>query len=231
MEVQASEVQVHRPGDGVAVVHQVDLGVDEPRRILVDPHTGLGEHLVVRPGDGVDVPLVGNVGRDDPHVQAGLGRGEKGGGDLVVQDQVGRHDIDGFHRPLEEGQEGTLGDVLVVQGRVAEGLDKALAPGQAVGVRRPQRRHVLQLPGGGIPLGEEHHHHGPHGLPAEHQPAVLPVAEALAAVDVLVGQVDAAGEAHLAVDNHELSVVAVVEPAGEHRHKGVEDPGLDAQLP
>src|SRR5699024_11784544 len=65
-------------------------------------------HFVVGPGDGMDIPLVWDMGRDDPHVQAGLGGGEQGGGDLVVQDQIGGHNIDGPDRPLEQGQQRTL---------------------------------------------------------------------------------------------------------------------------
>ena len=231
MEVEAPEVQVHGAGDGVAAVHQVDLGVDKARRILIDPDACLGEHFVVGPGDGMDIPLVWDMGRDDPHVQAGLGGGEQGGGDLVVQDQIGGHNIDGPDGPLEQGQQRTLADVLVVQRRIAEGLDEALAAGQAVGIGGPEGGDILQGPGVGVPHGEEHHGHGPDGLAPEKDAAVLPVAEPLMAVDVLVGQIDAAGEAHLSVNNHQLPVVPVVEPSGEHRHEGVEDLGPNAHLP
>ena len=49
-------------------------------------------------------------------------------------------------------------------------------------------------------------------------------------VDILVGQIDAAGEADVAVDDADLAVVAGVEAAGEDRHKGVKDATLDAHL-
>ena len=56
------------------------------------------------------------------------------------------------------------------------------------------------------------------------------MAEAFLFIDVLVGQIDAAGEARFAVDDHELPVVAVVEPAGHDRHEGIERLGPDAPL-
>ena len=49
-------------------------------------------------------------------------------------------------------------------------------------------------------------------------------------VDILVGQVDAAGKAGPAVDNEQLPVVPVVQPQGHHRHQPVEHPALDSLL-
>ena len=46
-------------------------------------------------------------------------------------------------------------------------------------------------------------------------------------VDILVGQIDASGKAHLTVNDHQLAVVSVVEPQGHHGDKAVKDPALD----
>ena len=56
------------------------------------------------------------------------------------------------------------------------------------------------------------------------------VAEAAAAVDVLVRQVHAAGVGYLAVDDQDLAVVAVVVVGGDHRSDRREHLAGDAQL-
>ena len=56
------------------------------------------------------------------------------------------------------------------------------------------------------------------------------MAEALDLVDVFIREVHAAREAHLAVDEHELAVVAVIEPAGKDRDERVKDVRLNAHL-
>src|SRR5699024_10124164 len=61
------------------------------------------------------------------------------------------------------------------------------------------------------------------------QAKVLPVAELFHAVDILVGQVDAARESDLAVDNHHFAVVAAVERALQ-KQKRVERRAADALL-
>ena len=74
----------------------------------------------------------------------------------------------------------------------------------------------------------EHDGEAPDRLPPEHDRGVLPVAVELLDVDILVGEVDAAGKAGVAVDDADLAVVAVVHPQVDNRDEGVEDAGPDA---
>ena len=70
-----------------------------------------------------------------------------------------------------------------------------------------------------VPHGEEHDRHGPHRIAPKQNGIVLPMAESQLLVDVFVCQIDASGEAHLAVDNQQLPVIPVVEPGGHDRDK------------
>ena len=56
------------------------------------------------------------------------------------------------------------------------------------------------------------------------------MAEALDLVDVFIREVHAARKSHFAVDEHELAVVAVIEPAGEDGDERVKDVRLDPHL-
>ena len=56
------------------------------------------------------------------------------------------------------------------------------------------------------------------------------MAEALDFVDVFIREVHAARKSHLSVDEHELAVVAVIEPAGKDGDERVKDVRLNAHL-
>ena len=82
---------------------------------------------------------------------------------------------------------------------------------------------VVRLTGAeSVPEVEEHHGETPRSIALDAQGGVLPVAEALLRVDILVGQVHAAGVGDAPVDDHDLAVVAVVHHQREHRHHRVE---------
>ena len=117
----------------------------------------------------------------------------------------------------------------MVQRAVCKRLQIALAL-CILRIIRPERSHILLQPRDIVPDAEEHHHHRPDGLAFYQNAAVLPVAEALDLVDVFIREVHAARKSHLSVDEHELAVVAVIEPAGEDRDERVKDVRLNAHL-
>ena len=227
MEEQAAVVQIHRPHRGEAVVHHEVLGVNEAGGVLIDAHPRLQQGRVVGPGDLEHIPLVRDVGGDDPHIHPGLGRVAQGGVGGHVDDQIGGGDIDILPGFADHVQIDRLAHRLPVQGGVGVGLDIA-GPGAGGGGLRAEVVELLLPAAAVVPHGEEHHRHGPNRVPLQQDGAVLPVAEALPPVDILVSQVDASGEAHLSVDDQEFPVVPVVEAQGHHRHKAVEHPALDA---
>ena len=120
----------------------------------------------------------------------------------------------------------------VVHGAVGVGLHKALGPlvcrhgGQVALVGRSRVVHVAL--NRGVPHLQERGRQALHGRTLQAHARVLPMAKGVRDVEVLVGDVVAAREAHAAVDDRDLAVVAVVEKQVEARGKGVEHLCLDA---
>ena len=52
--------------------------------------------------------------------------------------------------------------------------------------------------------------------------------QAVILVDVFIAKVDAAGEAHFAIDDHDLAVIAVIVDAADNGTEGVELMGVDS---
>ena len=229
VKIQAPEVHIDCSDDGVLVVCQADLRVDEAGLELENAHARLRQRLVVCPRHSMDVPFVRNARRDDAHVNACFCRYAERRDHLVVQNQIRRHDPEPAAGGLDEALEDRRAHVLVVQRAVCKRLQIALAL-RILRIVRAERGHILLQPRDIVPDAEEHHHHRPDGLAFYQNAAVLPVAEALDLVDVFIREVHAAREAHFAVDEHELAVVAVIEPAGEDGDKRVKDVRLNAHL-
>ena len=120
-----------------------------------------------------------------------------------------------------------LAHPLPVQRTVAVGGGEALCRDR-IG-RRGEEFIELRLPADAPHLKEEDSQR-PDSLPLQHDGGVLPAAILLDVVDVLIGEVHAAGKAHLSVDDEDLPVVAVVVMGGDEGLDGREHPALNAQL-
>ena len=82
-----------------------------------------------------------------------------------------------------------------------------------------------------LPHLHELHSKAPGPVPRQANGAVLPVAEALDPVGVLVSDVDTAGVGHITIDNSDLPVVTVIEvQAVDIPVDGVEDLHLDPRV-
>ena len=229
MKIQAPKIHIDCSDDGVLVVCQADLRMDEAGLELKNTHACLRQRLVVCPRHSVDVPFVRNTRRDNAHIDARFCRHAERRDHLVIQNQIRRHDPEPVAGGLDEALENCCAHVLVVQRAVRERLQIALAL-CILRIIRPERSHILLQPRDIVPDAEEHHHHRPDGLAFYQNAAVLPVAEALDLVDVFIREVHAARKSHLSVDEHELAVVAVIEPAGKDRDERVKDVRLNAHL-
>ena len=69
---------------------------------------------------------------------------------------------------------------------------------------------------------EEHHREVPDRRALGAESCVLPVAEPLFFIDILVGQIDAARIGCISVHDHDLPVVAVIHDQRHQRHHRVE---------
>ncbi len=211
------------------IVRQTDLRVDEAGLELKNAHARFRQNLVIGPRHGVDVPLVGDARRDDAHVDAGLRGHAQSRDHLVVQDQIRRHDPEPPAGRLDEALEDRRADIFVVERAVGKGLDIALSK-RLLAVIGPESLDVFFETRDIVPDAQKHHHHRPHRAAAHQNAAVLPLAEALFFVDILVGKIHPARKTGLAVDDHELAVVAVIEPPGQNRNEGIEHVRLNAHV-
>ena len=66
-----------------------------------------------------------------------------------------------------------------------------------------------------VPHGEEHHRQVPHRVPFQDNGGILPVTVFFIGVDILIRQIDAAGEAGVPVDYADFPVIPVIEPGGK----------------
>ena len=167
---------------------------------------------------------------DDAHVHPRLGRVAQGRIDAVTDDQIGRHGVHIALGLVDKVEVDRLPHRLLVQRVIRVGLD--IVPRSLRGLRRqlvrPEAAVVLLHVPGVLPHGQEHDGHAPHRLPLEENGRVFPVAIPQLLVDILVGQVDAAGKGGVAVDDTELPVVPVVHADGNHRLEAVEAAAGDA---
>lgn len=70
------------------------FGVNKPGGILINFYSTAQKGLIIGACQFVDKPFVWDVGGENPHVNAALGRGGQGGEHFVVQDQIRGCDVD-----------------------------------------------------------------------------------------------------------------------------------------
>ena len=229
MVIEAAVIQVDGAHGGLPVVGHEDFGMDKTRRVLVDPHPGGQQASVVGLGQSVGQALVRDAGKDEAYVYAPLGGEFQRRLHLLVQDQIGGHDVHIVPCPVQNVQIHPFAHPFPVQGTVGIGHDEARCPGAALR-RRVQSLPALQPARLQVPHLQEHQREAAHRLAPQQHAAVLPVAEAAHLVDILIRQVHAAGEGHLPVDHQDLPVVPVVVVGGHKGHHRREGLGPDAQL-
>ena len=84
----------------------------KPRCVFVNLHPRLKQFKIVILGHMVDIPLIGDMGGDDLHPDAGFCRHQKGTGHFVVENQVGCHDVDVSAGVVEDVQIDRFRDAL-----------------------------------------------------------------------------------------------------------------------
>ena len=226
LKVKAAVIQVAAAHGRIEVIRHHRLGVDKAGGELEDSGSRLQQHRVVGLGHGEDAFFVRDVRRHDAHVHPRPGGDAEGGGDGLVDGQIGRSDIEvplGLrdHLQVQVRPYGVVGvgRVGIGDNDTSGGLQRRQLPG-------PEQAEV----GAGVlvvPHGQEEDGQAPSGLPPQAQGVVLPVAKALFSVHVFVGQVQTADVAGHAVDDGDLPVVPVVLVDGQDGHQGLENAAQD----
>ena len=158
MQIQAAEVQIDCADNSLLRVGQIDLGVDEARRIFEDTHACARQLLIVCARDRVDIPFVRDAGRDDAHVDACFCRDAQRRGHFIVQDQIRRHDPHPLLRRGNDGLQNRRADVLVVERTVGKRLEKARAA-PLFRIVCAEAAHILLRPVNVAPEGQKHDRH------------------------------------------------------------------------
>ena len=171
MEVEAAVVEIDRADCCDPVIGDKDLGMDEAGGIFVDPNPLLGQRFIEGPGHAEDHFFVRDAGGDDPDVDTASGSEPQGIYELVVQDEVGGHDIAVVLCLIQDIHIDILADMVLIQRHVGVGDDIAVpgfrifsgslfalgrcGGGRILG-RQPELREVLFLIREGLPVGEKH---------------------------------------------------------------------------
>ena len=224
--VQAPEIQIGGSHGGHGIVADEGLGVVEADGIFVDLHAASQQLPVVGAGGEMDDPLVPSVGRQDPHIHAALCCQTQSGDHAVVYNEIGGVDVEIVLCIVDDLQIDVLAHIVIVRGAVGVGLDEAVV--DAGGRDGAEPDDVLVLLRHQLPHLQKDQGKAPGGIAPEHNGTVPPVAVFLHGVDILVRQIDAAGEGHLSVDDGDLPVIPVVLFDRQEGLEGIEYSGLNA---
>ena len=225
MQKQTAVIHVDAAHHGQMVVTDVAFCMEEAGGVLVDADARPEERHIVGPAQPEHQLLIRDARQDQPDIHAAFCGGLQGVEHLLTHSKIGRVDI---HIPLRLGQDvqvDRLGQRLFVQRAVGVGLNDAVRTFRQVGRRKGCVVRLLRAEG--VPAVEEDDGKIPDRRPFQPDGGVLPVAEALLGVDIFVREVHAAGVGHIAVDDHDLPVVAVVHHQRHQRHHRVERDAAD----
>ena len=130
------------------------------------------------------------------HIYAALCGKAQGGLQLAVQNKVGRDDMYAAPGAVEQVDIHHFAHTLAVQRAVAVGYDKAVCLRFRDGAGKELGKLRLTLD---APHLQKQGGHGAHALALQHDRGVLPATVFFNVVDVLVGQIHAAGKAYAAI--------------------------------
>ncbi len=123
MQIKASVIRVNSTADSTLVVRDHILGVDKAGFILVDVHARLHELPVIRDIHHIDVPLIVDLRDNDAHIHAAQRRVCQILAHALVQNKVGRSDIDVIPRLVDHsGVRALRGIVRIPVGPAHKGL-------------------------------------------------------------------------------------------------------------
>ena len=226
MQEQAAVIHVDAAHHSGAVVAHPALGVQKAGGELVNAHTRPQKRQIVRPAQPEYQLLVRDARQHQTDIHPALGSVFQRIQHFLTDRKVGCIDVDILFCLRKDIQINGFCHGLLVQRTVCIGLHHAVR-------RRRHQRHgakriIIRLAGAeGVPEVEEHHRKVPRGVAFHTQGCILPVAEALLGVDILICQIHAAGVGHRTVNDYDLAVVAVVHHQRDQGHHRVERDAAD----
>ena len=125
MQVKAAEIQVNGAHHSLFVVADKNLGVDKARRVFVNFHAGSCELRIKGSGQHVGILFIRNMRHNKLYVNPAFGGIAQGIDHLVVQNQIGRHNMNVAPGLVQYIQINTLSHLLPVHRAVPIGQDEA----------------------------------------------------------------------------------------------------------
>ena len=231
VQEQAAVIHVDAAHHSGAVVAHPALGVQEAGGELVNAYTRPQKRQIVRPAQPEYQLLVRDARQHQTDIHPALGSIFQRIQHFLADRKVGCIDVDILFCLRKDIQINGFCHRLLVQRTVCIGLHHAVRHQRH---QRHQRhgakRIIIRLAGAkGIPEVEEHHRKVPRGVAFHTQGCILPVAEALLCVDILICQIHTAGVGHRTVNDYDLAVVAVVHHQRDQGHHRVERDAADVR--
>ena len=159
---------------------------------------------------------------DYANIYSRFSRKCKGAEYLVIRDKVGSCDIEVFFGSVHYGHVDHSAYFFRVKRCITVWNDYALCFGLFFGNGGAVIIVSDGFFGDDLPHLNEHHRQIPYSLTSQHNSGIFPVTEADKAVNVFIGDIHAACEAHISVNHKYLAVVAVVLYGGDHGAEAVE---------
>ena len=93
MMVQTAVIQIDGTHHRLLIIADKHLGMDKAGGVFIKLHTCPDQRLIVCFGQCISNLLVRDTGQNDFHIHPSLCRINQGGLQLIIQDQVGRHNV------------------------------------------------------------------------------------------------------------------------------------------
>ena len=228
VQIETAVVKVYRSYHRRTAITQALLRMVETALVFIHLDAHSQQILVVRTGYTADIFLIRYLRRYYPDVHSRLCRKVKDCQHLVVGDEIGCGNVYIFLGVVYHVHINKLAHVFGVQRRVAVGDDKAL--GIVSGTGNTVTLIIVIRSRDNVPHMQKHNSEVPYAVALQHNGRVLPVAETVNTVYILVRYIYSAVEGHLAVDDKYLSVVTVVLDGRKERTEAVEYHTLDTLL-
>ena len=238
LQIQTAEIHICRADDGGIVIGNEGLGMDKARGIFINADACFDKLAVIRARGEMDDALIEAARGDDADIDTALGRGAERGYHTVIDDEIGSHDVDVFSRFRDHLRIHVVGDVLIIERRIRKGKHEAIVFLNGAGCFPPRIKgfdvicdldvRLPSLGGHELPRFQKHQREAPRGVPLNANARILPMTERAFDIDVFVCDIQTARISDLAVDDDDLSVVAVVLNGVQDGDKTVKRGATDA---
>ena len=217
MVIKAAVIQIDCTDDRLSVITDKGLGMDETRRVLIQPDSRIQQPSIVRLCQRIGQLFVRDSRQDDPDIHTALRGILQGCFHFPVQNQIRRHDMDIVGSAVENIHVDRLPHLVLIQRTVGKGNNisfRLLRFYRGLHFRR--KLQLLPVALVGIPKLQKHQRKAFRSLALQHHSGILPVPEADNTVDVLIGKIDPACKSGFSVDHHNLAVIPVIIMRGDH---------------